>query len=134
MQHRFYLLYVFLLKTLIIFFVINKESKYKKYDYTFFSKKPTRVELESLKLKIFESFPIIRVYTKEPKKSPSPDPMILKEKSTFKDATEKVRKGMSKKIKRSRVWGPSSKFGGQVIGLGHILKDKDIIEFLIEWN
>ena len=44
-------------------------------------------------------------------------------------AAEKILKGMSKRIKRARVWGPSSKFGGQVIGLDHTLKDKDIIEF-----
>lgn len=107
----------------------NLKSKFKKYDYIFFSKNPTPLELKKLKLKIFNTFPIIRVYTKEPKKAPSKDPMILKKNSTFYDAAEKVRKGMSKKIKRSRVWGPSSKFGGQVIGLDHILKDKDIIEF-----
>ncbi len=107
----------------------NLKSKFKKYDYTFFSNKPTKLELEKLKQKIFKTFPIIRVYTKEPKKQPSPDPMILKQNSTFKDATEKILKGMSKKIKRARVWGPSSKFGGQVIGLEHTLKDKDIIEF-----
>ena len=69
------------------------------------------------------------VYTKEPKKEASKEPMILKESSTFEDAAEKILKGVSKKIKRARVWGPSSKFGGQVIGLGHVLKDKDIIEF-----
>jgi uncharacterized protein len=55
--------------------------------------------------------------------------MIIKKDSTFKDATEKILKGISKKIKRARIWGPSSKFGGQVIGLEHVLKDKDIIEF-----
>ncbi len=110
----------------------NLKSKFKKYNYVFLNNKPTPLELKKLKQKIFETFPIIRIYTKEPKKKPSIDPMILKENSTFKDATEKVRKGMSKKVKRSRVWGPSSKFGGQVIGLSHILKDKDIIEFLIE--
>ena len=53
----------------------------------------------------------------------------MKEKSTFKNAAEKILKGVSKKIKRARIWGPSSKFGGQVIGLEHVLKDKDIIEF-----
>jgi hypothetical protein len=109
--------------------IANLKSKHKKYDYTFFSNKPTKLELKKLKQKIFETFPIIRVYTKEPKKAPSKDPMILKENTTFKMAAEKILKGMSKKIKRARVWGPSSKFGGQVIGLDHILKDKDVIEF-----
>jgi ribosome-interacting GTPase 1 len=107
----------------------NLNSKYKKYDYVFFSKDITKQQLKKLKQKIFETFPIIRVYTKEPKKAPSKDPMILKENTTFKMAAEKILKGMSKKIKRARVWGPSSKFGGQVIGLDHILKDKDVIEF-----
>jgi len=107
------------------------KSKFRNYDYIFFSKNPTKIELRKIKRKIFKTFPIIRIYTKEPKKQPSKDPMILKQNSTFKDAAEKVRKGMSKKIKRSRIWGPSSKFGGQVIGLNHVLKDKDVIEFLI---
>jgi len=106
-------------------------SKFKKYNYTFFSSSPTALQTKKLKQKIFDTFPIIRIYTKEPKKEPSKEPMILKEKSNFRDAAEKVRKGLSKKIKRSRIWGPSSKFGGQVIGLNHVLKDKDIIEFLL---
>jgi hypothetical protein len=110
----------------------NLKSKFKKYDYIFFSQNPTKLELNSLKQKIFETFPIIRVYTKEPKKEPSKEPMILKKGAIFKNAVEKVRKGLSEKIKRSRIWGPSSKFGGQVIGLNHVLKDKDIIEFLVE--
>jgi len=105
------------------------KSKYKNLSYIFFSNSPTKLKIEELKRKIFETFPIIRVYTKEPKKEPSKEPMILKTGATFKDATEKIRKGMSDKIKRARIWGPSSKFGGQVIGLNHILKDKDIIEF-----
>lgn len=105
------------------------KSKYKKFDFLFFSETPTEIEKKKLTKKIFETFPIIRVYTKEPKKETSTDPMILKENSTFKDAAEKILKGMSKKIKRAKIWGPSSKFGGQIIGLNHVLKDKDIIEF-----
>ncbi|NPE27195.1 TGS domain-containing protein [Methanococcoides sp. SA1] len=104
-------------------------SKFKKYSYVFLNQNSTKLELKKLKQKIFKTFPIIRVYTKEPKKEPSKDPMILKKNSTFKMAADKILKGMSKKIKRARVWGPSSKFGGQVIGLEHILKDKDVIEF-----
>ena len=105
------------------------KSKYKKFNYIFFSNKPSKAKSDELKKKIFETFPIIRVYTKEPKKAASKEPMILKQNSTFKEATEKILKGISGKIKRARIWGPSSKFGGQVIGLEHILKDKDTIEF-----
>jgi len=108
----------------------NLKSKFKKYSYQIIDcQNPTKQELERLKKKIFKTFPIIRIYTKEPKKDPSKEPMIIKKNSTFKGAVEKILKGMSKKIKRARVWGPSSKFGGQVIGLEHVLKDKDIIEF-----
>jgi uncharacterized protein len=108
----------------------NLKSKFKNYNYEIMNcQKPTALELKKLKKRIFETFPIIRIYTKEPKKAPSKEPMLLKEKSTFEEAAEKILKGMSKKIKRARVWGPSSKFGGQVIGLEHVLKDKDIIEF-----
>jgi len=104
------------------------KSKFKKTDYIFFSEKPTKLEIENLKQKIFETFPIIRVYTKEPKKEPSKEPMILKQKSTITDAAEKILKGLSKKIKKAKIWGPSSKFGGQMVGLEHQLKDKDVVE------
>ncbi len=108
----------------------NLKSKFKKYSYQIIDcQNPSKTELEKLKKKIFETFPIIRIYTKEPSKEPSKEPMIMKKDSTFEEAAERILKGMSKKIKRARVWGPSSKFGGQVIGLEHILKDKDIIEF-----
>jgi uncharacterized protein len=105
------------------------KSKFKNINYIFISSSSTNYELQELKKKIFNSFPVIRVYTKEPKKEPTKDPMILKKESSLKDAIEKIRKGMSEKVKRSRIWGPSSKFGGQTVGLDHILKDKDIIEF-----
>ncbi len=105
------------------------KSKYKKFDYVFFSSSPTKIQIKNLKKMIFKTFPIIRIYTKEPKKETSKEPMILKENSTFKDAVEKILKGMSKNIRRAKIWGPSSKFGGQIIGLNHVLKDKDIIEF-----
>ena len=105
------------------------KSKHRNYNYIFFSQEADKTKIEELERKIFTAFPIIRVYTKEPKKEASKEPMILKKDSTFKEAVEKILKGISKEIKRARIWGPSSKFGGQLIGLDHILKDKDIIEF-----
>ncbi len=104
------------------------KSKFKNYKYVFLSEESSPQKIEELKKMIFETFPIIRIYTKEPKKEPSKEPMILKENSSVRDVSEKILKGLSKKTKRARVWGPSSKFAGQSVGIDHILKDKDIIE------
>ncbi|MBP7708465.1 50S ribosome-binding GTPase [Candidatus Pacearchaeota archaeon] len=106
------------------------KSKFKQDKVIFFSnKKHTQEELNNLKKIIYETFPVIRVYTKEPKKEASKMPMIMKKDSTMGDVAEKILKGMSKKIKRARIWGPSSKFSGQTIGIDKILKDKDVVEF-----
>lgn len=86
--------------------------------------------LEELKEKIFQSFDNIRIFTKEPnKKEKSPRPIIMKPNSTVKDIAEKILKGFSEKIKETKVWGPSSKFPGQKVGLNHKLKDLDVVEF-----
>lgn len=108
-------------------------SKYKNIDYLLFSNTShTNEELKLLKQKIFSSFPIIRIYTKEPKKESTGIPMILPVGSTAKNVAEKIIKGMSKKLRKTRIWGPSSKFPGQLVGLDHILKDKDTVEFQTE--
>lgn len=73
------------------------KSKYRSYNYIFFSQEADKTRIEELKKHIFTTFPIIRVYTKEPKKEASKEPMILKKDSTFKDAVEKILKGISKK-------------------------------------
>jgi len=82
--------------------------------------------LQELKKKIFETFPIIRIYTKEPRKEVSKSPMILPQDSTIQDVADKILKGL--KIKKAKITGPSSKFPNQIVGISHILKDKDIVE------
>lgn len=108
------------------------KSKHNDIDYIFFNKKEENTQQDKLKEKILKNLDIIRVYTKEPKKEVSKEPMLLKPGSSISDAAEKILKGMSKKIKKTRIWGPSSKFPGQAVGKEHILKDKDIIELRTE--
>jgi len=109
---------------------ITETLKSKKLNFSIISStKPDKNKLEQLKKQIFETFPIIRIYTKEPHKPATKEPMLLKQDSTVEDVAEKILKGMSKKIKQTKIWGPSSKFSGQVIGLEHKLKDKDTVEF-----
>ena len=110
---------------------LHANMKSKKLDFVILDlNNPNKEELNNLKNKLFYFFDKIRVYTKEPgKKEKSEKPIILPQNSCVKDATEKILKGLSKKIKSVKIWGPSSKFPGQVVGLKHQLKDMDIIEF-----
>ena len=71
----------------------------------------------------------MRIYAKEPGKEKAKKPIILNPESTIKDVAEKILKGFSSKIKETRIWGPSSKYPGQVVGLSHIMKDMDVVEF-----
>lgn len=103
----------------------------KKYNFILFSAK-TKENLEGLRNKIFESFDKLRIYTKQPGEKfdrAKSFPMILEMGSDVKDVAEKILKGFSSRIKETRIWGPSSKFAGQIVGLKHKLKDLDVVEF-----
>ena len=104
------------------------KSKYKKYKFVLISTK-SQEGIEELKDKLFQSFGKIRVYTKEPGKKKTKKPIILQPGATTKDVAEKILKGFSQKIKQIRIWGPSSKFSGQIVSLKHKLKDLDTVEF-----
>ncbi|MFW6233067.1 MAG: GTPase [Nanoarchaeota archaeon] len=110
---------------------ISETLKSKKYNYLILNcENPEKDNLHELENKIFQTFDKIRVYTKEPeKKQKTSKPIILNQESIVKDAAEKILKGFSQKIKQTKIWGPSSKFPGQIIGLNHKLKDLDIVEF-----
>jgi len=82
-----------------------------------------------LKEKIFHEMNIIRIYTKEPNRKKSEIPVVLPISSTVKDVAESILHGFSAKIKETRLTGPSSKFPNQKVGVKHILRDKDIVEF-----
>lgn len=107
---------------------LNEKIKSKRMDALTISAE-TGNGIEQLKEKIFASMDSIRIYTKEPGKQASEEPIVLLKNSTVKDVAESILKGFSQKVKESRVTGPSSKFPNQRVGLGHILKDKDIVEF-----
>jgi ribosome-interacting GTPase 1 len=113
------------------------ENEKRKLNATIRSKKIPAVllsnfsseEMDNLKEKILENSDSIRVYTKEPNKPSTKDPILLPPKSTVRDVAEKILKGFSQKIKEARVTGPSGKFPNQKVGISHVLKDLDIVEF-----
>ena len=107
---------------------LNATLSSKKHNFVIISTK-TKENIPELKEKIFKSFDKIRVYTKEPGKEKTKRPIIMKPNSTLENIAEKILKGFSKRVKETKIWGPSSKFPGQKIGLKHKLKDMDTVEF-----
>ncbi|VVB80138.1 GTPase HflX [uncultured archaeon] len=107
---------------------VSSKLQSKKYNFILVSSY-TGEGIRDLKKKLFETFKIIRIYTKEPGKEKSQKPIIMKPGSTVKDVAEKIAKGFSSKVVETKIWGPSSKFGGQKVGLKHKLLNLDIVEF-----
>ncbi len=107
---------------------ISATLQSRKYNFILISVK-TEENIEQLKEKLFQSFGKMRIYTKEPGKERAKKPIIVPPGSIVKDIAEKILKGFSSKVKETKIWGPSSKYPGQVVGLRHELKDSDVVEF-----
>ena len=101
--------------------------KSKKLNYILINTE-TRNWFDELKERIFHGFGKIRVFTKEPGKQKSENPLILDPGSRIKDLAKKIHKNIIKQFKFAKVWGPSAKFRGIICGLNHILEDKDTVE------
>lgn len=120
----------------LIVFNIKDDSDKRKLEATMKSKKinfvlintETGDGLEELKEKIFLGFHKIRIYTKEPGKPKSEKPYVFEPGTNVKYVALKIFHDVSK-IKETKIWGPSSKFPGQIVGLQHELKDLDVVEF-----
>ena len=102
----------------------------KKYNFTLISCK-TSEGIEQLKLRLIENSGVIRIYTKQPGKPKDKNPVVMKPAVTVKELAKKIFHKKIK-IKQIRITGPSSKFPNQLIGLNHVLKDKDVVEFYTE--
>ena len=107
---------------------VYETLKSRRYNFIMISS-ITEENINELKERIFGSFDITRIYLKEPGKQPTDRPLMIKSGSSVEDVAKKISKEMVPMIKEVRIWGPSSKFPNQKVGLNHKVKDKDIIEF-----
>jgi len=86
------------------------------------------IGLDLLKKTLFENLGLMRIYTKEPGKKPTDDPLLLKSDSTVKAVCEAIHKSFVTTFRYARIFGASVKFEGTKVGLDHKLKDRDVVE------
>jgi len=53
--------------------------------------------------------------------------LITRNGSTVLDICNKLHRDMRRDFKHALVWGKSVKFGGQRVGLSHVLQDEDVL-------
>jgi len=87
--------------------------------------------LDVLKDMIYEKLRFMRIYLR-PKggETDFKEPLIAKEGSTILDICNKLHRNMKKQFRYGLVWGKSVKFGGQRVGINHILLDEDVLTII----
>jgi len=89
------------------------------------------INIELLKEKIYERLKFIRIYMR-PKggETDFKEPLIAREGDTVEDICNKLHRRMRRAFRYGLVWGKSVKFGGQRVGLTHILLDEDVLTII----
>ena len=89
------------------------------------------INIEMLKEKIYEKLKFIRIYMR-PKggETDFKEPLIAREGDSVEDICNKLHRRMRREFRYGLVWGKSVKFGGQRVGLTHILQDEDVLTII----
>jgi ribosome-interacting GTPase 1 len=77
---------------------------------------------------IFELLGVVRLYTKVPGQKPETRPLVLRSGSTIRDVAENLHRRFVTNFRFARVWGDSVNFGGEMVGLTHVVSDRDTVE------
>ena len=77
----------------------------------------------------FQGLGFFRIFMKPIGEEPDmKEPLIVRGDHSIRKVCEKIHRDFVKRFQFARIWGLGAKFDGQVVGIGHNLKDKDIVE------
>ncbi|HYG56880.1 MAG TPA: TGS domain-containing protein, partial [Symbiobacteriaceae bacterium] len=72
-----------------------------------------------------------RVYCRPKGKPVSPEPVVLAPEGTVEAFVAALNRAWLGRVQQARVSGASARFDGQVVGLGHVLADGDVVELTV---
>lgn len=102
--------------------VVNKVIKNFKSEYPV-------CWVDDFKTASWNMLGLVYAYTKQPGKHKDFPPVAMKKGSKVKNLASLVHKDFLEKFDYARIWGKSVKHNGTTVGLDHILKEGDIVEF-----
>lgn len=93
------------------------------------------INVDALKDAIYEKLDFIRIYMRpKGQETDYKEPMIMRRDCTIQDVCNKIHRNMVRDFRFSYIWGKSAKFGGQKVGLDHVLYDEDVLTIIRKTN
>jgi len=90
-----------------------------------------KLNLDYLLECLWEHLNLIRVYTKKPGQPPDfSDGIIMRNGVSVKHTCHAIHRTLANDCKYALVWGTSTKFNPQRVGLAHIMNDEDVIQIV----
>ncbi len=85
--------------------------------------------LSAFKEAVWKLTGLIRVYLRHDKQTDE-EPVALEPGAVVGDVATAIHKELGSTFRNARVWGPSARFDGQMVGRGHQVLDGDTVEIL----
>ncbi|OQV12091.1 Developmentally-regulated GTP-binding protein 2 [Hypsibius exemplaris] len=90
-----------------------------------------KLNLDYLLEMMWENLDLLRIYTKKPGKHPDfTDSIILRRGATVEHVCHSVHRTLAAQVKYALVWGTSTKYSPQRVGLSHKMEDSDVIQII----
>ena len=87
--------------------------------------------MDYLMMQIWEHLALLRIYTK--KRGDPPDfngGLILRRGATVEHVCHAIHRTLTDVFKYALVWGTSTKYSPQRVGINHIMNDEDVIQVM----
>lgn len=90
-----------------------------------------QLNLDYLLERLWEELRLIRVYTKKPGAPPDfSDAIILRWGVTVEHVCHAIHRTLASQFKYALVWGTSTKYSPQRVGVNHVMNDEDVIQVI----
>ena len=89
------------------------------------------INIEALRERVYNELRFICIYMKPQGGSADMEnPLVIKRDSTMADVCSTIHRDFVEKFRYARIWGKSAKYGGQRVGLSHVLADGDVVSIV----
>ena len=91
------------------------------------------IGLDELKDVVFDSLRLIRIYMKpQGKDADMVEPLVIRSGSDIGAVCDSIHRDFRRNFRYAQIWGESARFPGQIVGLEHEVKDKDVITIIVK--